>query len=253
MSLTDKVVIITGAAKGIGLGCAQVLATDGASVTLTDIDEGTGEREALTLREKGCTAAFRNLDVTDWDSILLCLESVAGEYGRIDAIVNNAGFHDGKGLFDCGLDDWDRLLNLNLKSVFQCCKAVVPFLKETKGTIVNIASTAGLRGQNRAVAYCASKAGVIGMSKSLALELAPYGIRVNTICPSAVETPLLERWISEQTDPEAARLMLTQSQPLNRMAAIQEIGAVASFLVSDRSSFMTGEEVVVDGGATLGY
>ena len=253
MLLENKVVIITGAAKGIGLGCAQVMAADGASVTLTDIDEDAGEQAALDLRNGGYEAEFLVLDVTNWDAINSVLDSVANKRGFINAIVNNAGFHDGKGIFESSLDDWDRLIEINLKSVFQCCKAIVPYLKETKGSIVNMASTAGLRGQFRAAAYCATKGGVIGRSKSLALELAPFGIRVNTICPSAVETPLVEKWINDQTDPEAARKSITEAQPLNRMAHIEEIGAAASFLVSDQASFITGEDLVIDGGATLGY
>jgi NAD(P)-dependent dehydrogenase (short-subunit alcohol dehydrogenase family) len=251
--LKDKVAIVTGAARGIGLSCARLLADAGAAVALCDIDDRAGNAQAEEIRRAGQRCEYFHMDVTDWDSVQAQTEAVAGRFGRIDVLVNNAGYHNGKGLVSITVEEWDRLLALNLRSVFLCCKAAVPHLREAGGVIVNMASCAGLVGQPQAIAYSASKAGIIGFTKSLALELAAEGIRVNCVCPSNVDTPLMTAWIDSQPDPAAARKFMEGAQPIGRMASSDEIAKTVVFLASSWSSFMTGEAMVVDGGATLGY
>ncbi len=253
MLLQDKVVVITGAARGIGLSCARAMAESGAAVALTDVDEQSGSESAAEIRRASHSCEFFRMDVTDWQSVQEQIAAVCARFGRIDVLVNNAGFHNGKGLSSISVDEWDRLLSLNLRSVFLCCKAALPHLRETRGQIVNMASCAGLVGQPHAIAYSASKAGIIGFTKSLALELAHQGIRVNCVCPSNVDTPLMTNWIDSQPHPAAARTFMENAQPLGRMASSDEIAKVVVFLASSWASFMTGEAMVVDGGATLGY
>ena len=134
-----------------------------------------------------------------------------------------------------------------------CCKAAYPMLRQSQGTIINVSSCAALRGQNRSVAYSASKAGMVGLTKSLALELGPDGIRVNCVCPSNVDTPLMEEWLQTQPDPESMKTHVSSAQVLDRMGTIDEVGDVVAFLASEKASFLTGIALVLDGGATLGY
>ncbi len=253
MSSSDRVVLVTGAAKGIGLGCVEEIAREGAHVILSDIDVVEGERQSAALRQLDLSVQFELLDVTDWQNIRSVIDGISVRHGRLDALINNAGHHNGKGLRTCSLEEWDSLIDLNLKSVFLCCKAAVDLIELHAGCIVNISSCVGLRGQDQAAAYAASKAGMIGMTRSLALELAPHGVRVNCVCPSNVDTPLMKTWIATQSDPAAVRRHVEEAQPLGRLASQREIGSVVAFLAGDRSSFLTGEVIVADGGATLGY
>ena len=178
---------------------------------------------------------------------------IVRDFGRIDILVNNAGTHDGKGIEEGDEADWERIIDTNLKSVFLVSKAALPYLKAARGSIVNMGSMVGLVGQGKSGAYSASKGGIIALTKNMALDLAPYGIRVNCICPGWVETPLVNAWFALQPDEAAARAYVDSIHPLGRIASADEIGNAALFLASDLASFVTGVAIEVDGGVTLGY
>ena len=251
--LSGKVVVVTGGANGIGLGCAQVMARHGASIVIADIDEEAGPEAEANLREMGGQALFVPTDVSQSEPVAQMVEQTVAEYGRLDCMLNNAGTHISKTVFDQTEEEWDRLINTNLKSYFLCTKAALDHLVAAKGSIINMSSMVGLVGQSRAMAYCASKGGIVAMTKALALDLAPYGVRANCICPGWVVTPLVEDWFNQQPDPEEARQYIYSVHPLGRIATVEEVGEAAAFLSSDAASFITGIALPVDGAVTLGY
>ena len=253
MRLKGKVALITGGAKGIGLGIARVFGREGAVVAIVDKDEAAGARAEQELATAGANARFFPCDVAQGDAIAGVVDAVLQAFGRIDVLVNNAGTHNGKGIEACSPDDWDFIINTNLRSAFLFTKYALPALKESRGSIINMGSMVGLVGQKDAVAYVASKGGLIAMTKALALDLGPYGIRVNAICPGFVRTPLLESWIDTQPDPASVRSGLDHMHPLGRIADPEEIGYAALHLASAEAGFTTGIAMPVEGGVTLGY
>jgi NAD(P)-dependent dehydrogenase (short-subunit alcohol dehydrogenase family) len=181
------------------------------------------------------------------------IASVVESFGRLDVLINNAGYHISKDVEHTSEQEWDYILATNLKSVFLCSKYAIPHLKKTRGTIVNMSSMVGLVGQSNAAAYSASKGGIVALSKGMAIDLAGDGIRVNCICPGWVQTPLVEDWFAQQADPSAARKYIFGMHPVGRISTVEEIGRVALFLCSEEASFITGVALPVDGGVTLGY
>lgn len=251
--LAGQVAVVTGGAKGIGRGCARVLGQAGACVAMVDIDTAACEASLRELRGLGVTAEFYLCDVGQAAAVNHLIEAVVNRFGGIDVVVNNAGVHDSKSLEDASEADWDRILTTNLKSMYLVVKAALPYLKASKGRVVNMSSMAGVVGQGHAAAYASSKGAIITLTKNLALDLAPYGIRVNCICPGWVETPLVNAWFALQPDETAARNYIASIHPLGRIATADEIGQVALFLASAASSFVTGVALPADGGVTLGY
>lgn len=251
--LEGQVAVVTGGGNGIGLGCARVLGAAGAALALWDIDEAAVNGAAAKLRSHGITAAAFVGDVGQASAVDKTIDAIAREFGRIDILINNAGTHDGKGIEEADERDWNRIIDTNLKSVYLVSKAALPLLKATRGRIVNMGSMVGLVGQGKSGAYSASKGGIIALTKNMALDLAPAGIRVNCICPGWVETPLVEAWFALQPDEAAARQYVDSIHPLGRIARADEIGKAALFLASELASFVTGIAIEVDGGVTLGY
>ncbi len=251
--LTNQVALVTGGAKGIGWGCARVLGRAGASIAVVDIDAPAAQKAVESLRAEGVTAEAYIADVGHADPVNRMVSAVVERFGRIDIVINNAGTHDSKGIEQASEADWDFILTTNLKSMYLVTKAALPFLKATKGRIVNMSSMGGVVGQLSAGAYISTKGGIIALTKNLALDFAPYGIRVNCICPGWVETPLVNAWFALQPDEAAARKYVASIHPLGRIATPEDIGEAALFLVSDASSFITGIAMPVDGGVTLGY
>ena len=252
-ALAGQVAVVTGGAKGIGLGCARVIGREGASIAVVDFDASACVASVAELRDLGVTAEWYLCDVGKAEDVNHMIEGVVTRFGRIDVVVNNAGIHDSKSLEDASEADWDRILTNNLKSMYLVVKAALPYLKVSKGRIVNMSSMAGVVGQGHAAAYASTKGAIITLSKNLALDLAPYGIRVNCICPGWVETPLVNVWFALQPDEAAARKYIYSAHPLGRIATSDEVGEAALFLASDASSFITGVALPVDGGITLGY
>ena len=251
MLLEKKVVFLTGAANGIGRECALACAREGASVVVADIDLDQARKTAAEL---GAAAMAVECDVADGPSIEHAVTAALARFGRIDAVHNNAGISTpSKPLDETSEDEWDRLLAVNLKSVFWTTRAALPALKQTRGAILNTASMVGLIGQANHAVYSASKGAMITLTKSMALDYARFGIRVNAICPAGVWTPMLEQWAAEQPDPAGIHTYLDQIHALGYCPHGDVIGDAAVFLLSERARFITGCILPVSGGAELGY
>jgi len=254
MKLQDKVAIITGGTKGIGLGCAQVFAKYGATVVVAARDPKVGKQVQEELASDGATARFIACDVSDETQMTSLINQTVEVFGQLDCIVNNAGWHPPAMTIDqISVGDFQSLVNLNLTSTFMGCKFALPHLLKTQGNIINMSSEVGLIGQEQAVSYVSTKSGQVGLTKALALDLAPKGVRVNAVCPAGVMTPLMRDWADTQYDPAAALRRVDSWHPIGRMANMTEIGEVCAFLASSEASFMTGQVICPDGGAALGY
>ncbi len=254
MKLKDKGVIITGGGKGIGQGCAAVCARYGASVMIADIDREAGGRTADELTKAGHRVQFVAADVSNEESVKELIDRAAAWLGRIDGLVNNAGIHPpARPIETERVADFDAVLRVNLTSTYMATKFALPHLLKSRGSIVIMSSAVAAMGQASAPAYVASKAGQLGLTKALALDLAPKGVRVNAVCPSNVDTPLMRDWAATLPDPKAALKRVASWQPINRMATAEEIGEVVAFLLSAESAFITGQSIIADGGAMLGY
>ena len=253
MTLDGKVALVTGAAKGIGKGCAEVLSRHGVRIAVVDIDTAAGPQTAKGIEANGGHAVFLPADVSKAADVQKMVAQLIELFGRLDILINNAGYHISKSIEDTSEEEWDYILNTNLRSVFLCSKYAIPYLRKTRGAIVNMSSMVGLVGQRNAGAYSATKGGIIAMTKGMALDFAKDGIRVNCICPGWVETPLVEDWFSQQADPQAAKRYIFGRHPLGRIATPEEVGDAAVFLCSEGSSFVTGVTLPLDGGVTLGY
>ncbi|MBT3283437.1 SDR family oxidoreductase [Candidatus Bathyarchaeota archaeon] len=248
--LDGKVVIITGGGRGIGYTTAHLFSDEGAKLVINDIDEARGRKAADEINEKGGKAIFVSGDVSSWRLWERIVAETMKAYGRIDVLFNNAGISIHKSL-ETTEEEWDRVIDVNLKSVFLGSKAVVPIMKKQgRGNIVNNASEIGIVGAKNLLAYGAAKGGVVQMTKGLALDLASTGIRVNAICPGITATPLALKGIADHPNPEERRNYLEEGVPLRRMAKPIEQARAVLFLASDDSSFMTGTSLIVDGGWT---
>jgi NAD(P)-dependent dehydrogenase (short-subunit alcohol dehydrogenase family) len=247
--LDGKVVLITGVAAGIGRATANLFAKEGARIVGADVDEEGGKSIAEKIQAFGGSMTFVKADVS-YESDIKALFEVTQEMGGVDVLFNNAGIEVAKGLLDTSEEDWERNVSVNLKSVFFCCKYAIQQMKENgKGVIINNSSVAGLVG-SFSPAYSAAKGGIIALTKALAADFGEYNIRVNCICPGAIETPMLERVIEFQGDPTEVRARRLKNYPLNRFGYPHEVAQTALFLASDESSFVTGAIIPVDGGFT---
>jgi hypothetical protein len=253
MKLKNKIAIVTGSSKGIGEGIARVFAREGAKVVVTCRTEEAGKKITAELLAAGGTAIFVKTDVTSSQDVQLMVNKVMQTFGRLDILVNNAGYHISKNVEETSEEEWEFIINTNLRSTFLCSKYALPHLRKVKGTIINISSMVGLVGQPNAGAYSATKGGQIAMTRNMAIDFAPDGVRVNVICPGWIQTPLVEDWFNQQKDPPAARKYIFGQHPLGRIGTIEECGQAAAFLASDEASFMTGSIITLDGGITLGY
>lgn len=246
----NKTVLITGGAMGIGAGCARVFAAQGGLVAI--LDRARKEGAALARGLKG--ALFVPCDLTRPKQFRAAVERAAKQFGRLDCLINNVGWHPpAQTLEQTSREDFEKLVRLNLTTTFLGCKFALPHLRKTRGSIINIASIVGVIGQARAAAYCATKAGQIGLTKSLAIDLGREGIRVNAVCPSNVDTPLMRSWAASLDNPQEALDRVAQLQVFGRMASPEEIGRVCLFLATEDSSFITGQAIEVEGGSTLDY
>ena len=253
MRLKDKVAIITGSSKGIGQGCARVFAREGAAVVIVSRTAESGLAMVKEIQDKGGRAIYIQTDVSRSEQVQNMINRTIEAFGRLDILINNAGYHISKNIEETSEEEWDFIINTNLKSVFLCSKYALPHLRKTKSCIINISSMVGLVGQSNAGAYSATKGGIIAMTKGMALDFARDGIRVNCICPGWIRTPLVDDWFSQQPDEQKARDYINSVHPLGRIGTSEECGRIALFLATEDASFMTGSIVTVDGGVTLGY
>jgi len=250
MRLENKVAIVTGAGSGIGHATANLFAKEGAKVVVADIESSLGKKTVEEISKNGGTAVQAVADVSKADEVRAMIKTCITNFGKLDILFNNAGIEGPRGLlWKMKEDDWNRVIDVNLKSVFLGCKYAIPHMKITKGSIINTASELGLVGSTSHPAYSASKGEIIALTRSLALQCAPYGIRVNCICPGATETPLLVRFVGEKQRERELR-KVTQEIPLRRLGKPIDIAYAALYLASEESSFVTGSILVVDGGST---
>jgi NAD(P)-dependent dehydrogenase (short-subunit alcohol dehydrogenase family) len=256
MRVKDKVVILTGAASGIGRAAAILLGKEGATQVLSDIDE-RGLRETLDLLKKGKDRAeIMRVDVTDSAQVKKMIDNTVKKHGQIDVLIANAGVVRVGPVEDFPDEDYDLLINVNLKGTYYSCKHAIPYLKKQGfGSVITLASVAAHIGQVNHANYCSTKAGILGFTRALALDLAPHGVRVNSVSPGATDTPMLVSDVTKQArergvDYEVVKREFESEGVLKRWATPEEVATGILYLASDESSYMTGSDLRIDGGWT---
>ncbi|HEY4662267.1 MAG TPA: SDR family oxidoreductase [Candidatus Humimicrobiaceae bacterium] len=252
MRLNNKVAIITGAGSGIGAATAVIFAKEGARVVIADIEKNKGMDTANLIKSNNGEAIFVQVDLTAADSIKKMVISTIETYDRLDILVNNAGIYLQANAVDTSENDWNRIMDVNLRGVFLCCKYSIPeMIKGGKGgVIVNVGSEAGIVGIKNQVAYNVSKGGIIALTRSMAVDFATQNIRVNCVCPGTTETTLVKEALSKASDPEKARRELEMVRPANRLGRPEEIAYGILYMASDESPYATGTILSIDGGYT---
>ena len=246
MRLKNKVTIITGAGSGIGRESAIMFAKEGASVVVADIDEKGGKETVEEIQASGFKAFYAKMDVSSRDESRQVVMDTMDKYGRIDVLVNNAGITQDALVSKMTEEQWDKVIDVNLKGVFNCTQAVAEImLKQGNGSIINTSSIVGLFGNIGQTNYAVTKSGIIGMTKSLAKELGKKGIRVNAVAPGFVKTPMTENV------PEKILELMKQKTPLHRLGEPKDVAYAYAFLASDESAFINGAVLSVDGGLVL--
>lgn len=250
MSLQNKTAIVTGARRGIGKGITLALAKEGCNVVISDIDEKDCETVAEEVRKMGAKALAVQCDVTKKEEVEKLFSKTVEEFGQLDILVNNAGIFPFVPFAEMKEEDWDKVMNVNLKSIFLCSKEAAKVLPEG-GRIVNISSIAGFVGFEGLVHYCATKGAINAMIRALALELAPKKITVNAVAPGAIDTPGASQPDQPRTAAEETKKQTIAMIPLARMGQPEDIANAVVFLASEKSDYITGQTIIVDGGWTL--
>jgi NAD(P)-dependent dehydrogenase (short-subunit alcohol dehydrogenase family) len=249
MELVGRVSFVTGAARGIGREIAARLAREGSQVFAADLDQAGAEATARTIIAAGGRAVPVHVDVADASSVSRAFAIVRDHATTVDTLVNVAGIWAGGSVTEISIEDWDRTMSVNTRGVFLCSRAVLPDMVERRrGVIINIASTAAFKGTARAGAYNASKAAVIGITRNIAIDYAPYGIRALALCPGLVETDMELQLRTFRGDTDEYRKLALKAHPLGRLGTPADIADAAVFLASERASWMTGSSLTVDGG-----
>ncbi|HUV58702.1 MAG TPA: glucose 1-dehydrogenase [Desulfatiglandales bacterium] len=248
MNFKDKVVIVTGGAVGIGKATAMAFVEKNARVIIADIDIEKGKQASSLM---GGEAFFVKTNVANSESVNDMVKEVTKRFGRIDILVNNAGIYYQGDVIKTTEEEWDRVMAVNLKGMYLCCHYAIPvMLKGNGGVVINVASEAGLVGIAGQTAYNVSKAGAISLTKSMAVDFARKGVRVNAVCPGTTETPLVKNALEKSKDPEKARRELEECRPLNRLGRPEEIAAAILAMASDSLGYATGSIFSIDGGYT---
>lgn len=253
-NLNGRTSIVTGGAQGIGAAIVRCLAREGSKTAFFDIDDERGHSLAGELAAQGLTAAFFHADMTSENDVRAAVESATQQLGPVATLVNNAGRNAYLDATTMTSSDWDASLALNLKAAWLCSKYVLPMMKtHGGGCIINISSLHARLTTEGMFPYAAAKAGLTGLTRSLALDYGPFNIRVNAVLPGWTRTSAVDQWFSRQIDPEAAERQVINTQPLRRIASPDEIASVVAFLASDGASAITGAEIAVDCGLGARY
>jgi NAD(P)-dependent dehydrogenase (short-subunit alcohol dehydrogenase family) len=254
MRLRDKVAIITGGGSGMGRVASQMFAAEGARVVVAEFDTGSGQETVRLVTDAGGVATFVQADVSVEDDARRMVEAATSAYGRVDVLYNNAGVmpEADHSVIDTDVDTWDKVMAVNLRGVFLGCKHAIPrMLEQGSGSVINISSFVALLGCSVPQdAYTASKGAVLSLTRSLAVQFGPQGVRTNAICPGPIETPLLMDWLLKD---EAAKQLRLARNPTGRFGKPEEIVNLAIYLASDESRWTNGAAMVVDGGISVNY
>jgi NAD(P)-dependent dehydrogenase (short-subunit alcohol dehydrogenase family) len=250
--LTGKIAIVTGGASGIGAACAMKFAKEGATAIVADVNDEGGHDSVQKIISKGGLAEFVHVDVSSAQDIEQLVNSTVARHGKIDVLLNNVGINPVGNAVEATLEDWDKVMRVNLRSAFLGCKTVIPvMIKDGGGSIINMGSVSGLEaGPVSQTIYEVSKAGIIALTKSVAQDFGSKKIRANCICPGGTATPLLKKF-AESMSPVEKEAWLGII-PMGRLAEPEEIASVAAFLASDEASYVNGAIIAVDGGRTAG-
>lgn len=247
--LSGKVVVVTGAGQGIGAAIARAVGAAGGTVVVTDIDSDTALKTAREMLEAGFSAESAQLDVQNLADAETLFNDVIARYDHIDGLVNNAGINVKYAPLEMPPDEWDRCINVNLRGQWNGCRSVLPMMIEKgAGSIVNIASVHGHQIIPGSFPYPVSKAGILGLARALGVEYARHGIRVNSISPGYVESPLVDAWLESVSDPAEARAEAEALIPARRFARPEEVAMTAVFLLSDEATYITATDIAIDGG-----
>lgn len=253
MELVGKIALVTGGASGIGRATVELFLEEGASVVIVDQDGERGEELATALRGRGLPASFMRADVSSAADCKAAVEATVKRHGRIDVLFNNAGITRRANVIDTSESEWDQVMAVNVKSIFLMCKFAVPvMIAQGGGSIINTASGWGIVGGKDAASYCASKGAVVLLTKAMAVDHGPDKVRVNCVCPGDTDTPMLRNEAQQLGMPDLALVEAGSGRPLMRVGQPPEIAQAVLFLASARSSFITGDALVVDGGSLAG-
>jgi NAD(P)-dependent dehydrogenase (short-subunit alcohol dehydrogenase family) len=252
--LREKVCLITGAGSGIGQSTALLFAAEGAAVVVNDLDADKGAETVRRIGEAGGTAVFLQADVTNPEEVRLMAERALERFGRIDVLFNNAGISGVGRLHEIEPDVWDRIMSINIKGVYLPSKYIIPHMMERKrGAIINMSSCVAEIGLARRASYAATKGAVLALTKSMQVDYAPFGIRVNALLPGTIFTPFVEQYLRKSyDDPEEAIASIKKRQLSEELGLPEDVAKAALFLASDESSFVMGAPLYVDGGAVFG-
>ena len=250
--LKNKVALITGGSSGIGMSIAERFLKEGAKIAVSGRSKERCDTAQKQLKSIVADAVYTVTgDVSKWDDAQKMVERTVKRFGRIDILINNAGIYLEKRIEDTTEVEWDQVININLKGVFLCSKAVYPHFKnQGGGTIVNMSSDSGVSGNPCEAAYCASKGGVTNLTRAMALDYAKENIRVNAICPAVINTPMLQKEVDMQEDKEAYLKEIDKLHPIGRVGRPEEVAFAVLMVASDEASFITGANIPVDGGLT---
>jgi NAD(P)-dependent dehydrogenase (short-subunit alcohol dehydrogenase family) len=251
MRLANKICIVTGAGSGIGRASALLFAAEGARVVAADLDEAAA---AATVAEMSTEGLARRVDVADEDETAALAAETVERFGRIDVLFNNAGIAGVGDLEETSVDLWERVMSVNARGVFLMSRAVAPhMISQTSGSIINMSSAIAHTGLARRVSYAASKGAVLAMTKSMQVDLAPHGVRVNALMPGTIMTPFVEQYLAKSyADPEEGKQSIRRRQLTGELGMPDDIAYAALYLASDESKYMAGSGFVIDGGMTAG-